>query len=144
MTVRRVPWWHQTVVPQIKKEVAFMADQFDLYNDLLTRARQIVESHMPDTSLERKAAFANTAAGVVTGVSGGFGGPSVREHIATAALTGRGLSFEEVLELLLNEDGFIFGPLGEEHFIFWARRHAICFDDDPRDVALLNHDPERN
>jgi len=119
-------------------------DQFNQYDQLLQQARALIEERKPDASAHRKAAFANSVASVVTGVSGGFGGPSVREHIADQLLGRRGLSFDQAVEELLKEDGLIFGPLRQEHFDFWSEQGDICFDDDPMDLAVLNGDPSRN
>lgn len=111
-------------------------DQFTQFDELLEGARQIVEERKPNASSHKKAAFANTAAEVVTGVSGGYGGPSVRQHVAVHMLGGRGMSFDDAVEELLKDDGLIFGPLQQAHHDFWAEQSDICFDDDPSDVRF--------
>ena len=121
-----------------------MASEFDRFDVLLQRARECVEERKPSASIYKKAAFANAVAELVTGVSGGYGGPSVRQHVAVLSLGGRGLTFDEAVEELLRGDGLIFGPLREEHFAFWYEQADICFDDDPFEVAVLENDPTRN
>lgn len=104
------------------------------YHEILEKAKRIVEERKPQASVQKKAAFANSVAYLVTGMAGGYGGPSVREHAVARYYPGR-YSFEEAVELLLKEDGPIFGPLTEVHRRCWEEEH--CFDDDPRDVEEL-------
>ena len=112
----------------------------DEYEEILQRARQLVEERRPDASPQKKAAFANSVAYLVTGWAGGFGGPSVREHAASRQYGQKGplkglWLFEEACNLLLSEDGPVFGPLTSFHRQCWAEEH--CFDDDPQDAADL-------
>ena len=104
------------------------------YDEVLEKARKIVEERKPEAPAQKKAAFANSVAYLVTGWSGGYGGPSVREHAVPRYYPGR-YSFEEAVELLLRDDGPIFGPLTEIHRYCWENEH--CFDDDPDDVKEL-------
>lgn len=114
------------------------------FDTILANARAYVEAAKPSASPQRKAAFANSVAYIVTGASGGFGGPTVREHVAGLMLGNRGLTYDQVVAELIKEDGLIFGPLRKEHHAFWEEQGDICFDDDPVDVAFLEGDPELN
>jgi hypothetical protein len=114
-----------------------MAVSFEEYDSLLERAHALARERFPEASAQKWAAFANTVAGLLTGVSGGYGGPSVREHVAGQMLESKHQAFEELTEELLSPDSLIFGPLREEHLDFWSEQSEICFDDDPDDVALL-------
>lgn len=58
----------------------------DEYSDVLKRAMAWANENRPNASPQHKAAFANSVAYAVTGWSGGYGGPSVREHAATRAI----------------------------------------------------------
>lgn len=101
----------------------------------LTQARELVDAQRPEASVQKRAAFANSVATLVTGWSGGFGGPSVREHAASRMHGGMQHSFKEAVDLLLNESGPIFGPLNKVHEECWEEE--FCFDDDPSDVVEL-------
>ena len=106
----------------------------DEKDDVLERALAIANKRQPDASQQHKAAFANAVQYAVTGWSGGYGGPSVREHAAARVCPPK-MTFDAAVETLIAADGVIFGPLTELHMICWASEH--CFDDDPADVALL-------
>jgi len=105
------------------------------YDDILTRARKVAEEQRPETSAYKHAAFANSVAYAVTGMSGGYGGPSVREH-AAARVARPYMTFEEACELLLKLDGVIFGPITDLHRAMFRDEH--CFNDDPEDLEVLN------
>jgi hypothetical protein len=102
---------------------------------VLLRARQVAERDHPEDSAYKHAAFANAVQAAVTGWSGGYGGPSVREHAAGRTYRDGSLTFDEAVELLGDPDGLIFGPLQPIHDQCWAEEY--CFDDDPDDVAEL-------
>lgn len=104
--------------------------------DVLERAMRLIQERKPNASIQKKAAFANSVQYLVTGWSGGFGGPSVREHAACRLYGVRRYSFEEAVELLISEEGPIFGPLTEIHRQCWEEEY--CFDDDPDDVRQLS------
>lgn len=103
--------------------------------DVLERAMVIAKERRADRSPQLLAAFANSVQTLVTGWSGGYGGPSVREHVACRLRTGEH-TFEQAVELLIREDGPIFGPLTDLHRYCWKEEH--CFDDDPSDVEQLS------
>ena len=54
----------------------------DEYEEILQRARQLAEEQRPEAAVQKKSAFANSVAYLATGWSGGYGGPSGREHPA--------------------------------------------------------------
>lgn len=58
----------------------------DEYQEVLERAMTWARKNRPKASPERHAAFANSVAYAVTGASGGYGGPSVREHAASRVI----------------------------------------------------------
>jgi hypothetical protein len=107
----------------------------DEHDEVLERARQLVEKQKPKASGQHKAAFCNSVAYLVTGWSGGYGGPSVREHAASWLYAGKRYSFDDAVDLLIQDDGVIFGPISKVHRQCWNEEH--CFDDDPVDVNEL-------
>lgn len=113
----------------------------DERDEILEQALQEAQARWPDASSQRHAAFANSVAYLVTGWSGGYGGPSVREHAACRMYAGQGpldegfWPEEEATRLLLDPSGPIFGPFIELHLACWREEH--CFDDDPQDIIEL-------
>jgi hypothetical protein len=107
----------------------------DEYNKVLTQARELSEKERPEASAYKHAAFANSVAYAVTGWSGGYGGPSVREH-AAARVTRPEMTVEDACEELLKKEGVIFGPIIDLHRAMFRDEH--CFDDDPEDLEILN------
>jgi len=113
----------------------------------------------PGANTHKHAAFANSVLYLVTGFSGGAGGPPMREHAVTWALAGKGgtnLPVQTNLGLLTMQrpDGslpragdwdfeaacrfaepIVFGPLTPvmEHIAVMES----CFNDDPEDLAAL-------
>lgn len=102
------------------------------FDDDLHRALDIARKERPQASPQRHAAFANSVAYLVHGWSGGFGGPSVREHAASWTFGTKRLSFDEAVQALLDEQGVIFGSLADIHRQCWENEY--CFDDDPDDL----------
>lgn len=105
------------------------------HNQILDRAMKIARKRYPKASPKRWAAFANGVAYAVTGWSGGFGGPSVREH-AAARVCRPYQDFDSAVRKLIAENGVVFGPLTDLHRECWICEH--CFDDDPDDVRSLS------
>lgn len=106
-----------------------------LDQNILNQARRRVELEYPEESEQHKAAFANSVYYFVTGWSGGYGGPSVREHAAGRYALGVRYLYEDAVQFLLDPYGPIFGPITELHEDCW--REEYCFNDDPADVAEL-------
>lgn len=79
-------------------------------------------------------AFANSVAYLVTGMSGGYGGPSIREHLVSHVYPGRA-------GFCTYEDAIAFcEPLCLEELDRRALKIVeieYCFDDDPRDLELI-------
>ncbi len=124
------------LVARIKEEVEG-GHIVDLSDDVLNRAMRLIQERNPKASLQKRATFANGVFYLVTGYSGGFGGPSVREHAIPRVLgQGGGRSFDEAVELLISDDGPIFGPITDVHRHCWE--NECCFDDDPEDIKQLS------
>ncbi|AOX04729.1 hypothetical protein BJP34_35715 (plasmid) [Moorena producens PAL-8-15-08-1] len=62
------------------------------YTEILKKALDWGQENHPESNLYRHAAFANSVAYLVTGGSGGYGGPSIREHCVSHALAGDGFN----------------------------------------------------
>ena len=105
------------------------------FHEVLDRALKIARERQPQASSQKHAAFANAVSYAVTGYSGGYGGPSVREH-AAARVCPHPSEFDTAIEILIADNGPIFGPLTDLHTMCWENEH--CFDDDPEDVRILN------
>ncbi|MET9779361.1 hypothetical protein ABZ023_34850 [Streptomyces sp. NPDC006367] len=105
------------------------------YYTVVERAMALARQDFPQVSPQLQAAFANSVAYAVTGKSGGYGGPSVREHVACQSM-GHGMTFEEAVAELSRPSGLIFGPLTDKHRRIW---HDLPhFDDDLADVKALS------
>ena len=100
------------------------------YSAILERALVLGKERHPDAPSQHHAAFANSVAYAVTRMSGGYGGPSMREHWASrivASSCGRqSCSFEQAVELLEENS---YGPLTTEHALMLELEY--CFDDAP-------------
>ena len=104
------------------------------YNNILQEAWRIGTEHHHDAPAEHHSAFANSVAYAVTGWSGGYGGPSMREHWASRVVARRfggsgHCSFNEAVAAL---DECCYGPLTLEHALMLECEH--CFDDAPGEV----------
>lgn len=101
------------------------------------------EKH-PEAPTQHHAAFANSVAYLVSGMSGGFGGPSMREHLASRiAMQGNGsgnYSFETACAAV---EVCCFGPITKEHANMLACGEN-CFNDADGEIEeakqLLNSD----
>jgi hypothetical protein len=132
------------------------------YDKALQDARSFAVERYPEAAPQRHAAFANSVAYLVTGFSGGFGGPSLREHLVSWKLAGpqgRNAPIETNMGIMnaqwpdgtLPQSGhwqfdaacqfaepLVFGPASDhrkslEEIALWEH----CFDDDPQDLAAL-------
>jgi hypothetical protein len=128
----------------------------------LEKAMQWAKDNHPTASIQHKAAFANSVAYYVAGASGGFGGPSLREHLCSWKLAGASgiagaVSIADEAITMIQPDGSLRTAGG------WAFEEAIafceplcfceasvfksllvqiqgrehCFDDDPQDLEVL-------
>lgn len=106
------------------------------HNSVLNEAMALINERKPEASIEKRAAFASSVVYLVTGYSGGIGGPSVREHaVSHTHGPGGGKTFDKAVELLIADDGLIFGPIRKIHRSCWQIEN--CFNDDPFDKAEL-------
>lgn len=123
------------------------------FEDILVTAMNWGKTNYPNASTAHHCAFANSVAYLVTGASGGYGGPSLREHAVSWSLAGDGDINTEGITLIY-PDARIPHP-GTWEFekaceycapICFGVLPAICkrisqnehyFDDDPADLALL-------
>lgn len=108
--------------------------------DIETQARAWCTGRHPDASLQHHAAFVNSVTYAITRFTGRFGGPSVREHAANAALNESEVTDwsqcpREGLYVFL--EPMIYGPISDSHIRTWIAMKDICFDDDPADVEAL-------
>lgn len=129
------------------------------YNDVLQKALDFGKSKYPKSNNYRHAAFANSVSYLITGMSGGYGGPSIREHCVSWALAGDGFNesaetnigtitvqypdgrlprageweFEKACEFAEN---ICYGSLPQMATKIAKQEH--CFDDDPADVVEVN------
>ncbi len=99
------------------------------YDLILEKAYEYGQMYHPDAPAEQHAAFANSVAYAVTRTSGGFGGPSMRQHLA-ARLTPEKLPFDEAIKAV---EDCCYGELTEEHARMIIEEH--CFDDAPEDLT---------
>jgi len=116
-----------------------MAEEMADYNEILEKARALIEKEKPGASAHKKAAFANGVAYLTTGWSGGYGGPSVREHAVNSVVSRLGIpgeiEFDAAVKELIKDDGVVFGPITDLHRDIYENDH--CFDDDPEDLRIL-------
>ena len=109
----------------------------DQMADALTQAMTLGRAKHPDAPAAHHAAFANSVAYAVTGWSGGYGGPSMREHWSSQlihqAATPGAVGFDDAVKVC--EDA-CYGPLTTEIASMLPDEH--CFDDAPgeREEAL--------
>lgn len=100
------------------------------YTETLERAMALGREKYPKAPAQHHAAFANSVAYMVTGWSGGYGGPSMREHwtsrLAHKAGTPGDISFEKAVEIC---EEACYGPITMEiaQMLDWEH----CFDDAP-------------
>lgn len=130
--------------------------------EFLKRAINWASANKPGGSMSHKAAFANSVAYLCSGWSGGYGGPSLREHLCSWALAGdEGLNETASLNGLAITVQYPDGRLPRAgHWEFEkavkfceplcfepAQRYLkilvqisereYCFDDDPADLEAL-------
>ena len=106
------------------------------YSEILKKAYELGKATHPDAPNQHHCAFANSVACFVTGASGGYGGPSVREH-AAERMGSR--------EKRMGDWGFVesvkfcespcYGELTELHHVLF--RDESCFDDSEGDLEVL-------
>lgn len=129
---------------------------FDNHSTILEKAKKEGERRHPEAPINHHCAFANSVAYLVTGMSGGYGGPSIREHAVSHSMRGAfgktagvqanlgGLTmifpdgtlphpgaweYEKALDWA---DSICYGEINYIHFNAW--RTEYCFDDSPQDI----------
>lgn len=128
----------------------------------LKSAMEWAIEHHPNSSLQHRSAFANSVQYLVTGGSGGFGGPSLREHLVSWSLAGVNGSVNalEVAGQAMTaiypdgslpragewsfEDAIVhcarlcFSPVDDHRSqLIQIMEREHCFDDDPKDLEEL-------
>lgn len=128
-------------------------------NQILEKAKKWGQKRHPRSPMQRHAAFANSVVYLVTGSSGGYGRPSIREHAVSWALAGDGfnalVSTTNLGDLTIQfpdgriprpgqwdfdracqfADPIVYGPLPA--IASRIVQQEYCFDDDPDDLADL-------
>lgn len=98
--------------------------------DILAQALSLGKEQHPGAPPAHHAAFANAVAYAVTGWSGGYGGPRMREHWASRLLHSEGepgkFSFDDAVCIV---EEACFGPITMEIARMLELEH--CFDDAP-------------
>lgn len=126
--------------------------------EILEKAMQWGKQKHPAAPIQRHAAFANSVGYLVTGASGGYGGPSIREHCVSWSLAGDGYNVPTQVnlgELIVQFPDGRLPQAGRWTFdkacefaepICYGSLPAIakkvsqvehCFDDDPEDLETL-------
>lgn len=111
--------------------------------EILEKALAWAQENYPDAPKQHQAAFANSVNYLVSGWSGGYGGPSIREHSVSHSLYSRQnkeqkkapgeWSFEDACEFCRN---LCFGPVTQIHLNCYRSEH--CFDDTQEDLLALH------
>lgn len=124
---------------------------------ILKEALEWAKHNRPNSSLQNKAAFANSVSYFITGFSGGFGGPSIREHLCSWSLgTVTSVSIEgetmmaivpsdlpmpgnwELNDAIVHCDQICFGPIDQyRNQMIQIMEREPCFDNDPSDLEAL-------
>lgn len=129
--------------------------------DVLEQAMKWAKEKHPSAPVQHQAAFANSVQYLVTGMSGGYGGPSVREHAVSHAAIGQngrtvGVPTNMGGLTMMLPDGSLphagqwnfdkackfaepicFGPITRLHFGCYRTEH--CFDDAEEDLKALHN-----
>ena len=130
-------------------------------NQVLSKALAWARENYAQASTQHQAAFANSVSYLVTGFSGGYGGPSLREHLVSWSLGEVGSvsvgrvamttvrptkplpgewQFEEAVAFAAP---LCFRPaeaFGEKLLQIWEREY--CFDNDSEDLNYLRRKGE--
>lgn len=112
------------------------------FHETLEAAMRWGKEHYPDAHPSRHAAFANSVAYAAYRMSGGYGGPSIREHAASKALNDSPIEWQDKPEEEIYRfvAPIVFGPITDLHRAVWddKRLRDVSFDNDPADVAELS------
>ena len=121
----------------------------DDYDVILKNAHELGRKRHKDAPPEHHDAFANAVACLVTGMSGGYGGPSMREHAVSYVAIEAGrrdgtFSYDEAVKFA---EPYCYGPMTHEIARMLEDEH--CFDDSAEDLEqarrlLQGGDPSLN
>jgi hypothetical protein len=122
--------------------------------DTLKIALDWAKKYHAEASIQNQAAFSNSVKYLTTGYSGGYGGPSIREHLCSWALAGGGEITQVGNLTMITPDGRLpragewgfkkaikfcepicFGNLSRQALKVVEREY--CFDNDPHDLTLI-------
>jgi len=104
----------------------------DRYSEILEYAYAYGKAKFSEVNDAYHAAFANSVAYIVTGWSGGYGGPSMREHWATRVAHQRNLgsaSWEHIYDVV---EDICYGPMTKD--IAKMMTLESCRDDSSQDT----------
>jgi hypothetical protein len=130
--------------------------------DVLKSAIEWAGLNYPNSSLHHRSAFANSVQYFVAGNSGGFGGPSLREHLCSWSLAGvngsvNAIEIADEAMTAIYPDGSLpragewnfedaivhcarlcFSPASDHRSqLIQIMEREYCFDDDPKDREEL-------
>jgi hypothetical protein len=108
------------------------------YSEILQNLLEYGQKKYSDVHHSRHAAFANSCAYLVTGMSGGYGGPSVREHCVTwlaIAAKEKMAGQWPVDKAIAFAEPICYGEL--PLIANQVCENESCFDDDPADLERL-------
>ncbi len=112
------------------------------FHQTLETAMQWGKKHYPTASPQKHAAFANSVAYAAYRMAGGYGGPSIREHAVSKAVSQSDVNWQDKpeAEIYAFIAPIVFGPLTDLHRAIWddKRMRDISFDNDSADIAELN------
>lgn len=150
---------------ELKEGIFYLDEDLDLlkhpdpYTIVLGASLEYGKNLHPNAPIQHHAAYANSVAYLVTGASGGYGGPSCREHSVSWALSGasgRQTQVETNLGVMTLQypDGSLppaghweyekaldfanplcYGELTKIHYECYRYEH--CFDDAPEDIEQI-------
>lgn len=107
-------------------------DTIKEHDEVLERAMKLGEKQHPDAPKQHHAAFANSVAALVTGWSGGYGGPSMREHWAIRFAYSKDVDKFDFDSATKAVEEVCYGPLTINHALMLEEEP--CFDDAPGEV----------
>jgi hypothetical protein len=133
-----------------------------MLEQVLQEAMAWANANQAHASIQHKAAFANSVAYLVTGISGGYGGPSLREHlvswslgtVGTTNVGGQAMTtitpgnlplpgnwtFEAAVA---HAAPLCFDPAEKYlNLLIQIQEREYCFDDDPEDLKVLKGSPK--
>ena len=109
-----------------------MDKEMALYSKYLEDALHYAQTKFTSAPIEHQRSFANSVAHALTGMTGGYGGPSMREHLAarkSSRFDRLTSTFKDACKLL---EACCFGPITDEHAKIFVIEH--CFHDTEEDT----------